>query len=213
LVRRCFVSSWCPCGCIDLYFLVQDIDIAAECLAKAGWIIDTQGPFRIGNTEVELPQRGLVLPYSDIKTVLLPAEEWNFSLTAAAADAPPLVEISTEQQVLFPTLPDFVDALIDSWLDYPDEDCMLTAHLASQVLYLYEYVQPLKERSIFEQLKYEPRQYHLDTHAGMTTGTLAFRRHQRAIRDALLQDQYQLCECSAPRDNKSLFFSGLNALC
>lgn len=202
-----------PVVVFDLYLLVQDIDIAAECLVKAGWTIDTQRPYKIGNAEVELPQHHLLLPNSDIKTVLLPAEDWKFPLTTAA-DAAPL-EISTKrpsQQVLFPTLPGFLDALIDSWLDYPDEDSTLTGHLDCQILYLYEYVQPLKERSFADHLKYEHRQYHFDTLAGMTAGTLPFRRHQRAIRDALLHGQRQLCECSAPRDDKLLFFSGLDAL-
>lgn len=66
-----------PVAVFDLYLLVQDIDIAAKCLAKAGWTIDMQRPFRFGNAEVRLPQRSLLLPDSDTKTVLLPAEEWN----------------------------------------------------------------------------------------------------------------------------------------
>ncbi|OKL55871.1 hypothetical protein UA08_08861 [Talaromyces atroroseus] len=198
-----------PVVVFDLYLLVPDIDIAAECLVEAGWTVDTQGPYKIGNAEVELPQRGLLHPNSDMKTVLLPAEEWRFPLTAA--DAP--LETSTDwpyQQLSFPTLPGFLDALLDSWLDYPDEDSNLTSHLACQVLYLYGYVQPLMEPSFSDQLKYEHRQYHFDTLAGMTMGTLPARRHQRAIRDALLPGQYQLCECSTPRDNTLLFSSKLN---
>lgn len=56
---------------------------------------------------------------------------------------------------------------MDFWSDYPDADSTLTTHLASQVCYLYEYVQPLKEWSFAEQLKYEHRQFHFDTIAGM----------------------------------------------
>jgi hypothetical protein len=61
---------------------------------------------------------------------------------------------------------------VDSWLDYRDDDYMLTSHLACQILYLYEYVQPVKERSFAKQLKYEHRRNHFDTLAGMTAGDL-----------------------------------------
>lgn len=86
-------------------------------------------------------------------------------------------------------------------------------HLACQV-YLYEYVQPVTERLFAEQLKYEHHQYHLDTLAGMTAGTLPVSKAStgRSSRNTWLRSQYQLCDCSAPRDYKLLSFSGLDDL-
>ncbi|KAF7616200.1 hypothetical protein AFLA_009698 [Aspergillus flavus NRRL3357] len=54
-------------------------------------------------------------------------------------------------------------------------------------------------------MRYEHRQFHFDVQSGMETGTVPFWEHQRTIRDALLQGQYELRECSASRDNKDLF--------
>lgn len=54
-------------------------------------------------------------------------------------------------------------------------------------------------------MKYGHHRFYLDVLAEMQTGTLPFRRHQRAIRDVLLQGQYELRECSASRDNKDSF--------
>ena len=83
-----------------------------------------------------------------------------------------LLNSRRKQFVLFPTLPGFIDALIGSWLEYPVEDSTLAAHLACRISYLYEYVQPVKEGSFAKQLKYEHRQYHFDTLAGMMAGDL-----------------------------------------
>ncbi|KAJ5360496.1 hypothetical protein N7517_009687 [Penicillium concentricum] len=58
----------------NLFLLVSDLDRAAELLIKAGWVIDSQGPRKIGNAKVELPQKHLVAPTSQTMTVLLPAE-------------------------------------------------------------------------------------------------------------------------------------------
>jgi len=60
---------------------------------------------------------------------------------------------------------------------------MLLIHLACQIPYLYAYAPALKQRSFAERMKYEHRQFHLDVLARMETGTIPFRRHQRAIRD------------------------------
>lgn len=106
----------------------------------------------------------------------------------------------------FPPLAGLLDALIESWLDFPSNGSMLWIFLGCQISYLYAHVPALKERSFAEQMKYEHRQYHFDVLAGMAFGTLPFRRHQRAIRDALLQGQYELRECSAPCDDKELFY-------
>jgi hypothetical protein len=100
-----------------------------------------------------------------------------------------------------------LDALIESWLDGPSDYPSLLLHLAVQFNYLYGYAPALKERSFANQLNYEHRQFHYDVLAGMESSAFPFRKHQRRIRDALLQDQYELQECSAPRDNADLFDS------
>ncbi|KAJ9484608.1 hypothetical protein VN97_g8762 [Penicillium thymicola] len=196
-----------PTWKFDLYLLVMDLDKAAELLVKAGWVIDTQGPHAIGNAKVELPQKRLVFPSSKITTVLLPAQEWKFPLNADSPDDAPLTTDSHEN-VSFPPLPGFLDALIESWLDSPSDDAMLLIHLTCQISYLYAYVPAIKQRAFAEQMKYEHRQFHFDVLAGMQTDTIQFRKHQRAIRDALLQGQYELQECSASRDNEDIFDTG-----
>ncbi|KAK4869509.1 hypothetical protein LT330_005891 [Penicillium expansum] len=222
-----------PTILFDLYLLVQDIDEAAELLVKAGWVIDSQGPHTIGNAEVELPQKRLIFPSSQAITVLLPAQEWKFSLMADSAsdgtslttegtslttddtslttddtslttDDTPLTTESSPENVFFPPLPGFLDALIESWLDCPCDDGMLLIHLACQISYLYAYAPALKQRSFAERMKYEHRQFHFDVLAGMQIGTIPFRKHERAIRDALLQGQYELRECSMSCDNEEI---------
>jgi hypothetical protein len=63
----------------DLYILVTDIDIAADCLIKAGWTVDTQSPRRIGSVEVKTQQQRLISPDGQTTTVLL-ASDWKFPL-------------------------------------------------------------------------------------------------------------------------------------
>ncbi|KAG2414480.1 hypothetical protein HFD88_003671 [Aspergillus terreus] len=194
-----------PTIVFDLYVLVLDIDTAADALIKAGWVVDTQNPHRIGDSVVTIPQTPLISPDQKTKTVLLLASDWRFPL---AAD-PPLERVPVNDRSLsklsFPLLPGLLDALIESWLVGPTEDATLLVRLAVYFNYLYGYVPALKERSFADQMKYEHRQFHFDVLAGMASSTLPFRNHQRGIRDALLQGRYELQECSAPRDNEALF--------
>ncbi|CAI7595724.1 unnamed protein product [Penicillium discolor] len=192
----------------NLYLLVSDLDEAAELLVKAGWVMDSQGPRKIGNAKVEFPQKRLVSPTTKTITVLLPAEEWKFPLIADSPSDDTPLRADSPENVSFPPLPGFLDALIESWLDCPSDDAMLLLHLACQISYLYAHVPVLKQQSFAEEMKYEHRQFHFDVLAGMETGTIQFRKHQCAIRDALLQGQYELRECSASRDNEDLFDTG-----
>lgn len=54
-------------------------------------------------------------------------------------------------------------------------------------------------------LRYEHRQYHLDSLSGMSTGTWPFARHEFEIREKLRQGTWELRDCSAYRDNEDLF--------
>jgi hypothetical protein len=76
-----------PTVVFDLYILVPDIDTAADCLVKAGWLVDTQGRPTIGNAYVDLPQRRLVCPDGHTKSVLLPAVDWNQKIIVLIPEA------------------------------------------------------------------------------------------------------------------------------
>ncbi|GCB25638.1 hypothetical protein AAWM_08523 [Aspergillus awamori] len=204
-----------PTAVFDLYILVDDIDMAAKILAKVGWHFDMQIPHLIGNAEVDLlefPQQRLISPDDETRTVLLPAADWKFPLTSNTQLELVPLKVMPSLKVPFPPLAGFLDALIDSWLDCPSNDAMLLLVLACQMSYLYTHARTLKQKSFAEEMKYEHRQFHFDVLAGMETGTLQFRKHQREIRDALLRGQYELRDCSASRDNKDLFdpFGGIS---
>ncbi|RDL35685.1 uncharacterized protein BP5553_06297 [Venustampulla echinocandica] len=206
----------------NLYLLVDDIEAAAQVLVRDGWSIVAfdSSQFDIGFSAKAhrrlLPPQTLNendptkasthftgpppppapptnRPASATTTILLPAEEWNYKL-------PPSTDVVTSY---YPPLPDLLDALIDSFLDCTPG--MLFAHLACQVGYLYQYVSALKSPSFSDQLKYDHRQFHLDSLSGMSTGTVPFAKHQRAIREALREGNYTLQTCSASRDNTYLF--------
>ncbi|OJJ41820.1 hypothetical protein ASPWEDRAFT_99066 [Aspergillus wentii DTO 134E9] len=198
-----------PTVVFDLFILVPDIDIdvAADCLVKSGWIVDTERPHRIGNAIVDLPQRPVISPDRHTRTVLLPAADWKFHLsTDTVLEKVPLED--SAKTVPYPPLAALLDSLIESWLDCPAEDSGLLIHLACQYGYLYQYVPAVKERSFAEKMRYEHRQFHNDVLSEMKAGTLPFRKHERAIRDALVRGEYEITECSAPKDNADLFDVG-----
>ncbi|KAH8427860.1 uncharacterized protein LDX57_005565 [Aspergillus melleus] len=199
-----------PTVVFDLYILVEDIDLAVSILAQAGWAFDMEKPHLIGNAEVNLadfPLQRLISPDGQTRTILLPAADWKFPLTPDTrleyhAPFPNLPSL----RVPFPPLAGLLDALIESWLECPNNESVLSITLACHISYIYAHVPAVKQKSFAEQMRYEHRQFHFDVLAGMETGTLPFRRHQRVIRDALLQGQYELRECSATRDRKELFY-------
>ncbi|GAQ45908.1 similar to An03g02240 [Aspergillus niger] len=204
-----------PTAVFDLYILVMYIDMAVKILAKAGWRFDMQIPHHVGNAQVDLvdfPQQRLISPDGETRTVLLPAADWKFPLASDTRLEFVPLKVMPSLKVPFPPLASFLDALIESWLECPSNYEMLSLVLACQISYLYAHVPALKEKSFAEQLRLEHRQFHYDVLAGMETGTIPFRKHQLAIRDALLQGQYGLRECSASRDNKDLFdpFGGIS---
>jgi len=209
-----------PTATFELYLIVPDIDQAAEVLAQCGWTLLTAAPAKVGTAVVDTQQRRLVPPMFKTKpyqppqktsippppsqdpprateTVLLPANDWNFTFSEAKHRPGNLG--------LFPDLPEFLDALIDSLLDTSLDQSMLWGHIACQIVYLYGYNSTIQDRSFAEHLRYEHRQYHLDSLSGMRTGTAHFIKHQRKIREALNQGSFTLCECSASRDREDLF--------
>ncbi|KAF2438418.1 hypothetical protein P171DRAFT_526099 [Karstenula rhodostoma CBS 690.94] len=219
-----------PTVLFDLYILVPDIETATQVLISDGWDLVPQEKGKIGNADVDYPQRRLTppsqyshkaelpaphastpqsprpLPPPDTSpprpttTVLLPVADWNFSLAGLGAN-------NTKNLVdtIYPPLAGLVDALIDSLLDCPSDNYMLYSHLSVQIAYLYGWSPLLKEKGFAEQLMYEHRQYHLDVLCGMDHATWPFISHQRKIREALRNGTHKLQECSAARSNESLF--------
>ncbi|KAF7616199.1 hypothetical protein AFLA_009697 [Aspergillus flavus NRRL3357] len=125
-----------PTVVFDLYILVPDIDVAADLLAKAGWTFDMQKPHLIGNAKVDLvtfPQQRLISPDGVTRTVLLPAADWKYPLAADTRLEFAPLEDGSSHQVPFPPLAGLLDALIESWLDLPSDDAMLSIVLACQI--------------------------------------------------------------------------------
>jgi hypothetical protein len=140
-----------------------------------------------------------------IKT-LLPAADWNFILPDHSEQI-----FDGSRTPFYPSLPELLDALIDSLLDFPTSNFVLRSHLACQVAYLYSYIPAVKQKSFAKYLKYEHRQYYFDSLSGIPTGTAMFISHQRTIREALRRGEYQFRNCSATRDNEYLFNEGVIA--
>lgn len=125
-----------PTVVFDLYILVPDIGVAADLLAKAGWTFDMQKPHLIGNAKVDLvtfPQQRLISPDGETRTVLLPAADWKYPLAADTRLEFAPLEDGSSHQVPFPPLAGLLDALIESWLDLPSDDAMLSIVLACQI--------------------------------------------------------------------------------
>ena len=204
-----------PTVVFSFHILVPDIEKAAKVLIQREWHLEDGTKTKFGlstlrsahccltppaniapNKPAWSPAMGPPPPPSKIPpgpttTILLPALEWNFTFPS-------------NFQGFFPPLPELVDALISKLLDISLTDSVWD-QLTVLIAYLYGYVPSLKEKAFAECLKYENRQYHYDSLSGMSTGTLPFIRHERKIRDALRGGTFQLCDCSADREDESLF--------
>ncbi|TVY94369.1 hypothetical protein LAWI1_G000604 [Lachnellula willkommii] len=203
-----------PTVVFSFYILVPDIDEAAKVLVQRGWHLEDRAQSKFGNDPLRSAHHRLTPPIDAIQkpvwspgmgppplpsktppgpttTILFPASEWNFTF-------PPTI------QSFLPPLSGLLDALIEKLLNDPLTNDIWN-QLSLHVAYLYDYVPALKEKAFAEHLKYEHRQYHYDSLSGMSTGTLPFIRHEREIRDALREGRFQLCDCSADREDESLF--------
>jgi hypothetical protein len=119
-------------------------------------------------------------PPGPTTTVLLPAADWNFSFVGAT--------VNNTKELLntdFLTLPDLVDALIDSLLNCRYNNDMLQTRLAVYITSLYCCSSVLEGKEYAEQLAYEHRQHHFDVLSGIDHGSVPFISHQREIRKAL----------------------------
>lgn len=211
-----------PTVVFSFYILVLDIDKAAQALIQRGWRLEDSAQSKFGNYPLRSAHQRLTPPIDDTQmtpvwspgagpppppselpppgpttTILLPASEWNFTFKRS-------------NQSFFPPLPELLDALIEKLLNTPLTES-IWHHLAVLIAYLYGYAPALREKSFAEHLKYEHRQFHYDYLSGMSTGTLPFIRHERAIRDALQEGKFQLCDCSADSEDESLFTAKVQA--
>jgi hypothetical protein len=171
-----------PTIVFDLYVLVQDPASAAKLLLQSGWTF-MQREQKIGNATLACMQYALSPPTQNsirragelpgpTTTVLLRADDWNFDLEQHWSPA-----------IVIPPLAPLLDALIDSWLDSPDDNLMLRMHLGCMIAYLYDYAPELQQETFAVQLKKEHHQYHYDVRSGMTTGTAPFLNRQRQVRE------------------------------
>lgn len=200
-----------PTVVFDLYLLVRDIDTAAEVLFRHGWVSAPDQPsdtFHFLSEKSAKPHRRLALPAppressgpAPTRTFLLAAADWNF---------PSHYLVPSISHNFIPPLPALVDALIGSLLDAA-EDTELFSHLQMQVGYLYGHVPELKVMGFADNLKYEHRQFHLDSLSGMFIMSLPFIAHERQIREELREGKFQLRECSVSRrPSADVLFSGM----
>jgi hypothetical protein len=204
-----------PTEIFELYVLVPDIEQAVTALVQYGWTLLTKSPAKIGNAYVDVRQHRLVPPalpndmilktsippeptqntQTATETVILPASDWKFTFS----------DDKKHYNGYLPDLPEFFDALIDTLLDAPLDDSTFWIHIACQIGYLYSYNSVVKERSFAQSLRYEHRQFHLDSLSEMRTGTAPFIKNQRVIREGLRHGLHTLCDCSASCDNVDLF--------
>lgn len=206
-----------PTVVFSLYLLVPNIDQAAEILAQNGWQRQDESQSKFGNAPLRSAHHRLAPPAdADLNlpprwspemgprpppskeppgptiTILLPASAWNYQFP------------ETGDKSIIPSLPALLDGLIDTLLDDPLTESMYWIHLVVLIGYLYGYVPAVKQKSFAEELNYTHRQFHYDRLSGMTS-SLPFIHHARKIREALRNGTYQLCDCSADRNDETLF--------
>lgn len=177
-----------------LQIMVQDNEAAAKILTENDWDLqpDSVRPYSIGDAKAKFLAKSNATGEKQLIT-LLSSSEWTI--------APP----TADQNSMIPGLPELVDALIDKWLDEPADNVQFRIMLAVYLCYLYEYNKELKRHDFARELKFEHRQYHFDVLAGVTQGSKGFRKHQIKIRQLLRRGDFELCECSADRNDETIF--------
>jgi hypothetical protein len=88
-----------------------------------------------------------------------------------------------------------LDAPVDKWYGY----------IIVQIGCLYLYSSEVKKPSFSTQLRYDNRQYHLDSSSEMSTGTISFVNYERKVREELRQGIRSLHERSTSLEDKALF--------
>jgi hypothetical protein len=195
-----------------IHILVPDVHLAAEALLQRGYALLSSKPNN-RTSSVEDAERWLKLPdpenermdldlqFGEVAVVLHCAEDWSFALPVSCRASYP--SSASLPPSFIPRLQDFLDALIDKWLDDSDED--FRRRLTYYLGYLYRYVPVLHSPDFARFMKPDHRQYHADQLSGMNMGTIYCRQHEKKIRDAIRSKNYELQMCSASKDDERLF--------
>ena len=199
-------------GLFDIYILVPDVLKATETLVHRGYNLVPAKPLdkaRISET-MDIAQRLKIPGVSNNRAhlgidpadvLLSPMKDWDFTLPVTSSPRPSFI----------PPLPDLNEILLDKWLDNFDIESGFRMRLAYYLGYLSSYIPVYWSHEFAQILRLDHRQYHADLLSGMTMFTEPCRQHQRKIRDLIRTGQYELCECSASKENEWLFTDAVAA--
>jgi hypothetical protein len=108
-----------------------------------------------------------------VPVVLLPARQFRC----------PLAHIAAGISDLFPSLPSFLDSVIDAWLDSPTP--AFTSRMGCHLAYLYDYADELQDPQFANLLLPQHRQFHVRYLKQKIKESE--RPQQRQLRDSVLQ--------------------------
>ena len=114
--------------------------------------------------------------------ILLAAKHWNYELPQ---------DIPTFDESV-PPLPEFLEALIITWLDVPDAEWPFRVQVANYIGYSYQYVEVAKSPGFEETLAKEHRQFHFDQLAKIYSAELISSRcqkHYQTVRSKILSGE------------------------
>ena len=169
-----------PTSVFDLFCLVEDTELAADCLRSHGFTSLGEST-RIGfqfmpeliRGRPRLTDRPDQVHDEAITTaavVLLPTSSWRY----------PVEALSLDTSNLYPDLSLLLQGLIDGWLDA--QDISFRAHIGIHIAYLYHHVPQIRDPSFASSI---PPDYHREFHLEYLENPVRDprRQHFRAKRD------------------------------
>lgn len=175
-----------PTGVFDLFCLVEDTELAADCLRTQGFTLLKEST-RIGfqfmpelvRGRPRLTDRPDQVHDEAIKTaavVLLPTSSWRY----------PVEALSLDTSNLYPNLSSFLQGLIDGWLDA--QDILFREYVGVHISYLYHYVPRIRDSSFTSSI---PPDYHREFHLEYLESPVhdPRRQHFREKRDGIRTDE------------------------
>lgn len=206
MARRCYSELWCSNLHIRTLPHRCNPQRAANILGRAGWTeIDTNktraGRFLSGLPVIAhccLRPPNWLESYQTIEqappppmlhappttTVLLSANDCNLSIESL--DWP-----SLQMAGFVPPLPYLLDGLITGVLDATPES-ERESRIAIQLVYLYAHCKEISSPKFGDRLKYENRQFHVDSLTGLLVGNIRIIAWGRLVRRGLLEGTRQL---------------------
>ncbi len=191
-----------PTIVFDLFLLVHNPESAALVLASHGFQRTTPSPrfYDIPQMSDNVPRLAQIptstfhdmedLPKADDVNapgvILLPAEYWRYKLPRNV----------NEVDNFIPPLSALLNALIDSWIDLPDNVTLLGGHIATHIGYFYLYNQDIRKSDFEIELAAENRQVHFELLRGndssyVSLTTKKCQEHHRNIRNHIRPGQYE----------------------